>query len=363
MTDEVVEKPEAPPSLRDTLESVIETGAAEPSGTPGKGEGSDPPPKAAPQAAEPPPQASEPPPEDEPSATTPQAKEKPDAEDKQQPTEVDKLSRAPKSWKPDARAKWETTDPAIRAEVVRREREVQRALSESSGAREFTQSFKEIAGPFSQRYHQAGLQPLQVVKNMMEVDHTLAYAPAHVKAKLMAKLIKDYDIDIGLLDTAISGGDSGEEPVSIVERMIEKKLAPINEYFQTSQQREHQRTQAEMEAQRQAIENMAEDEDNFPYFETVRQDMADIIEMNARRGVYLDPKTAYTRAVAMNPDAQAAEQERAKQRTAQRANNAATRALGASLSVNGSPAGLRTTVSPADLRGTLEAAWAEANGR
>jgi hypothetical protein len=108
---------------------------------------------------------------------------------------------------------------------------------------------------------------------------------------------------------------------------------------------------------------MAADTVNFPHFDLVAQDMADITEMALRRRVYLTPQEAYKRAVAMNPEAQAAEQSRTGQQRALEAHDAATRSLGASLSINGSPAGLKQTVAPDDLRSTIEAAWRETQGR
>ena len=82
-----------------------------------------------------------------------------------------------------------------------------------------------------------------------------------------------------------------------------------------------------------------------------------------KRRIYLTPQEAYKRAVAMNPEAQAAEQGAAGQQRAQSAHDAATRSLGASLSVSGAPAALKQTISPDDLRGTIEAAWNSAQGR
>jgi hypothetical protein len=140
-------------------------------------------------------------------------------------------------------------------------------------------------------------------------------------------------------------------------------MAPLQEFVQTAQQRRQQAERQEYNAQAQHIQQMAQDDVNFPHMALVASDMADVMELNARRQVYLTPEQAYARAVAMNPEAQAAEQGRAGQQRAQVAHDAATRSLGASLSVSGSPAGLKQKVAPDDLRGTIEAAWAAANGR
>jgi hypothetical protein len=178
----------------------------------------------------------------------------------------------------------------------------------------------------------------------------------------MAKLINDYGIDVRMLDAALSGGDPREEPMAVVEQLLDRRLAPLQEFVQTAQQRRQQAEQHEYSQQAQHIERMSRDP-NFPHFDLVQLDMADLMEVQSRRGIYLTPEEAYKRAVAMNPEAQAAEQGRAGQQRARVAHDAATRSLGASLSVSGSPAGLKQQVAPDDLRGTIEAAWNAAQGR
>jgi hypothetical protein len=358
-TEKPATAPAPAPSLRESLEAAIEVHENEPSEPTEVAEPAKTAPAPTPPAEEEP---TEPDLYADPEKKVAQPEEKPDG--KKQPAEDPaEVHRAPKSWKPDAKAKWEATDPLVQREVVRREREIQRALNESGAARQLSQSLQEVTRPYAQRYQQAGMTPVQVIKNLMEADHALAFSPGPQKAQLMAKLIKDYQVDVGLLDAALSGGDPEAEPLSMVERIVEQRLAPIAKYVETSQQREANRITQDQQAQAAHIQRMEENEKDFPHFETVRQDMADLIELNARRGVYLSPEVAYTRAVAMNPEASAAEQEIAKQRNAVKANSVASRSLGASLSVNGAPARLNTSVSPTDLRGTIEAAFAAASGR
>ncbi len=273
------------------------------------------------------------------------------------------IDNAPKSWKSGPREKWAGLDPDIRAEIHRRERESGRAIAESAPVKRFAQSFQEAIQPFAQRYGPSGLAPLQIMQNLMQADTLLATAPMAQRATFMAKLINDYGIDVRALDAALSGGDPGEEPLAVVDQLINQRLAPIKEFVDQTQA---QRQAASQRTQQQAageIEQMARDTAKYPHFDLVAADMADIIEMNQRRRIYLSPEEAYKRAVAMNPEAQQAEQSRAGQQRAQVAHDAATRSLGASLSVSGSPAGLRQTVAPDDLRGTIEAAWQAHAGR
>jgi hypothetical protein len=285
------------------------------------------------------------------------------SEGQQREDPLPSTDNAPKSWKSVAKEKWAGVDPVIRAEVHRREREMSRAMNETAPVKKFVDNFSQTIQPYAQHYAQTNIPPLQLFQNLMQADVHLATAPAPQRAAFMAKLIKDYGIDIQMLDTALAGGDPGTGINSGIERMLNERLAPVNDFLQTETQRRQAVAQAERQRAETVLDRMERDTINFPHFSLVAQDMADITEMALKRRVYLTPQDAYDRAVAMNPEAQAAEQSRAGQQRAQVAHNAATRSLGASLSVNGSPAGLKQEVAPSDLRGTIEAAWNAVQGR
>jgi len=284
-------------------------------------------------------------------------------EDTQREDPLPSTDNAPKSWKGVAKEKWAGVDPVIRAEVHRREREMTRALSDAAPIKKFTQDFTQVIQPFAQHYARTNLPPLQLFRNLMSADVHLSTAPAAERATFMAKLIKDYGIDISMLDSALAGEDPGTNVNAKLESMLDERLAPVNQFLMTEAQRRQATVQAERARAETVLDRMARDTANFPHFDLVAQDMADITEMALKRRVYLTPQEAYNRAVAMNPEAQAAEQSRSGQQRAMQAHDAATRSLGASLSVSGSPAGLKESANPSDLRGTIEAAWNAVQGR
>ena len=283
--------------------------------------------------------------------------------DAQREDPLPNVDNAPKSWKAVAKEKWATADPVVKAEVHRRERDMQRAAQEHAPIKKFVGEFQQVIQPYAQHYRESGITPLQLMRNLMQSDVVLSTAPMAERAKFMAHLIGAYKIDINALDAALSGGDPSQEPNAQIDRMLNERLAPISQFVQSEQQRRQQVIQAENERAQTVLQRMATDAENFPHFALVTQDMADVTELAMKRGVYLTPAQAYARAVALNPEAQAAEQGRAGQQRASQAHDAATRSLGASLSVSGSPAGLKQKVEPSDLRGTIQAAWDQAQGR
>jgi hypothetical protein len=141
--------------------------------------------------------------------------------------------------------------------------------------------------------------------------------------------------------------------------LLEQKLAPLQQFIQTQQEREQQHIRQEREQVASTVNDMANDS-RFPYFQEVRSDMADIIEMGMRRGVAISLEDAYTKAVRMNDDVFQATSVRdstqGATQAALEAHRAAQAAKGASVSVTGSPTGTgRNLGNPSDLRGTIEA--------
>jgi len=276
---------------------------------------------------------------------------------------------APKSWKPNAQSKWAGVDPEIRAEVHRREKEVSRVFGETNGIREHVKQFSETIRPFEARIRSSGMQPLELVGELLKSDYILSSAPAVARAEFMASLIKQYGVDIRALDSALAG-EKVEDPVtSRVEALLAERLSPLQAFMNQQQQIARSQEQQILTEAASTIEAIATDSAKYPHYEAVRQDMADIIEMNARRNVYLTPDQAYTRAVAMNPEwgAQAALQvNNGRQlQQARDLNSRAQRALNASSSTSGAPGGspVGGVNTSSSLRDTIEAAFNQVAGR
>jgi len=276
----------------------------------------------------------------------------------------------PKAWKPAAQKAWETLPPEVKAEVTRREREVTRVFGETNVMREQVKQFGELIRPFEARIQSVGFTPLQAVHELLKADHILITAPATQRAKFMAQLIKEYGVDIRELDNALAGQEPVDPVRSQVETMLAEKLSPLQSFLANQQQIARQQDQQIQQDALATIDAMSQDPVKYPHFEQVRTDMADVIELNARRQVYLTPEQAYQRAVAMNPEwgAQAVAQQQAGQRLSQaQAQNArAQKALNATASVTGAPGGSPVrggSQEDMSLRDTIEAAFSQVEGR
>jgi hypothetical protein len=251
--------------------------------------------------------------------------------------------------------------------VIRRERETEQALSSSAQARRVAQEFQQAVQPYMARVEAMGVNPITAAQQLFRADHILTTAPKTQRAAFMAKLIKDYDVDVVELDRELSGAPPADPVQSTVDKLLQERLAPFMSIVERQQQAELRQSQQAAQTMESQIAEMS-DNPKFPEFEQVRGDMADLIEIQSKRGVYLTLEQAYTRAVAMNPDVSARVNQRqqasSSQAAAQEANSRAQRALKASSSVSGSPGGTPAGSSIAnDRRATIAAAFDSAEGR
>jgi hypothetical protein len=283
------------------------------------------------------------------------------------------VEAAPKAWKASAQGKWAGLDPDVKAEVIRREKEITKVFGETGQMRQFAQNFRDTLQPHAARLQATGLQPLEAVSELLKADYILATAPQPQRAQFLAQLIKDYGIDVRALDSALESvltGQPMQDPVeSRLEQMLAERLTPLQNFLNQQQQTAQRDEQQMFQNASATINQMAQDNVKFPHFEQVRDDMADIIEMNARRNIYLTPEQAYQRAVGMNPEWAAASAQQLTNgrriQQAQDANSRAQRALAASGSINGAPGGAPVGGAGAagSLRDTIEAAFSQVAGR
>lgn len=289
------------------------------------------------------------------------ATDKPEAEGEVVPEVTD---AAPAAWKPGAKSKWATVDPEVRQEVQRREREVTKVLTDTASARQIAARITEIVTPYQARFKSMNINPLEAVNNLLQADYQLSNGTKHQRAQLVARLIKDYDVDIASLDEVLSGQVTPTaQAESQFRELLQKELAPVQQRLQTYEQREQEAQRLAEEAFNRELAALSTNKKDFPHFEQVREAMADLIEISARRGVPLELKTAYNRAVAADPEISAQMESARQAAQLKQAALQAQRAKAASSSVNGAPSGAVTRLSEApDRRATIAAAFDSLGG-
>jgi hypothetical protein len=329
-------------------------------------------PAAAPQSDTPEKVDAEPVDPDKPKPITEVAGDVTDVKDKTAPTPSSdpRIDRAPNSWKGDAKGLWQSLPLRARQEVIRRERDTSNAIREASESRQRVEQITAVFEPHMQRIQSMhGGNALQAVSGLLNVERTLAGGTSMEKAQLVAHMIKHFGVDIPSLDSMLSGGEVPQEKqqFSQLEQILNQRLAPVMTFLERQQMAERQRSEQVQQQAVQTIESMV-DNPQYPYFDVVREEMADLIEFNARKGIDLSLQDAYAKAVRMNDNtfqsSSVRESTHSATGAALAAHQQAQRAKGAAVSVSGAPSGVGGSVgNPNDLRGTILEAFGATGGR
>jgi len=276
-------------------------------------------------------------------------------EQQPQPPAKEELA-APPGWKAGAREHWAKIPRAAQEEIVRREKETSQTLRESAVARKLANDFQQTINPFLPLIQSQNSNPLQAVKNLMTTAAGLSVGTQLQKAQIVREIIQNYGIDIQTLDQVLSG----QPPQQGGGAPQQSQMAPppwamplfnfMNGVQQSRAQREQQMV-ADAEAETEAFAAKNE------FFEDVREDMADLMELAANRGVVLSMDEAYKRAIAMNPDISAVVSQRAAAKKAQ--SNNIQRNRNAASSISGAPRNAPTGAKSGEdsRRAAIEEAW------
>ena len=283
---------------------------------------------------------------------------KPDENKQAVSSKQSRVDRPPTNWKGGAKGEWANVPLSVRQEVHRIESEVAKVMQEAAPLRQFHQQFQQTMAPYMARIESYGTQPVQAIGNLLKADYLLSSAPKQQRAQLMAQFIKDYEVDIVELDNALSGSapSNPQGQQSDVEQRIMQQVQQMVAPFYQQQQNQTRQLQ---ERATTTVQSMSQDHIKYPYFNEVREDMADIVEMMAKRGVDISMEDAYARATRINPDVSSQLEKQVTVQSANQQHLQAQRARNASSSITGAPAsgGGGQFTGNGDLRSSLEAAF------
>lgn len=272
--------------------------------------------------------------------------------------------KAPVAWKAGAKAEWAKVPKAAQEEITRRETEVQKALSQSVNARNHWNEFNQTVAPFMPLIRAQNSTPMQAFKNLMTTAAGLTVGSPEQKARIVAEMIGNFQVDIKALDGILANNPTPAgrgNGTSDIEVAIQRQLSPVFDFMnnvkQTAAQRQQQ-TEAQTETEVAAFAEKNE------FFEQLREEVADYLEVSARRGREMTLQQAYDRACQDAPDVKKVLQQRAAQQQANLRNGTVARARQAASSVIGKPnMGGGADPQRDTRRDDLLAAWEAASDR
>jgi hypothetical protein len=256
------------------------------------------------------------------------------------------------------REHWGKIPVEAQEEITRREQEVSKALSTSASARKFNDEFYQTVKPFEHLIRASGVHPLQAVQNLMTTAAGLQTGTPAQRANIIANVIKNYGVDIGILDQILSGqqpkvGGVPDEVIGAVRR----EIAPISEFInEVRGGRAASQERLQQEAT-QTVEAFSSDPKN-EFYNDLKDDIADLLDLAASRGREMSLDEAYNRAAAVHPEISKIVSER---RTAEAAVNSASSVdrarRAASSQPGGIPGGMGSSNRPSGRREAISAAF------
>jgi hypothetical protein len=226
------------------------------------------------------------------------------SEEQQEAEEVKPVTR-PSTWKKEYVQIWDKMEAGEQiskedftkfAEYAnQRESEYKKGVSTYKAEADRMKPFVEVIAPIEQDLQKRGINPTQYVHNLVRAEQILSNAPYQQKVQIFQQLAADYGIQLN--------NNGQAQQLDPYTQQLMNQLNQVNQEVSSIKGRF-----AEEENQRlmNEIERVRSDVEKYPHFDVVREEMAQLLEL----GKAQDLETAYKKAVRMNDDVWALEQDR-----------------------------------------------------
>lgn len=171
----------------------------------------------------------------------------------------------------------ETTGEAQQPELPE---QLQQEIDFLRGEATISQNFRAVIEPHMEFLQAADINPYEHVSEMLNMSRTLASGTPEQKAELVASLYEMFDVDLDLLDAALTKIVNRPEPTA--EEKLLAKLETIEARLngqstqtpQKTEQRVNTETVVDTQTQAQLQAELQQFSKTVPHFELVRADMA-----------------------------------------------------------------------------------------
>ena len=284
-----------------------------------------------------------------------------DTDEPEQPEEQPEISDIPKptTWKKDLLPLW---DKIAKGETLtkdeskkhleylnQRENEFKKGVSVYKAEAERAKALEEAINPFVPELQSQGISPAAWINNLGRAHMVLTKAPYNEKVQMFHRLAQDYGVNLNT-------SNEPQQPVDAYTQQLMQQLYQVNQEVSTIKGRFEQEEQARLSNE---IERVRSDKERFPHFDLVREEMAQLLELGKAQNL----ETAYTKAVRMNDEVWAVEQDRllssAKKQASQSQQVARAKATAVSPK-SVTPNGTQAKVEAKDRRSLLMAGLADA---
>jgi hypothetical protein len=166
-----------------------------------------------------------------------------------------------------------------------------------------------VLQPYEALIRSSNQQPENIVAEMLNASYKLETGTPEQKAQFLMQIARNTGADLSIFSEKGQNNEQGEAKPAYVQQ-LEQQVAQLQGYLQsqqtTAQQQEYQSHVQNVEQFKN--ETTETGEPAYPFFDDVREDMANLIDIEAKQGRNLSLKEAYDRAVWARPDTREAMQ-------------------------------------------------------
>lgn len=230
-----------------------------------------------------------------------------------------------------------------------RESEYKKGVSTYKMEADYAKELRDAIAPYEPELQRRNIQAPQYIAALAKADQILTHAPYDQKIQVLQQLAQAYGVNL-------NGNQAA--PADAYTQQLMSQLNRVNQEVGVIKNRYEQEENARLSGE---IQKFSSDTENYPYFEMVREEMAQLLE----RGQAQDLKSAYTKAVRLNDEIWAKEQDRLLNhaRSNQSKSQQVAKAKAAAVSPRSvTPSGIGETIDAKDRRSLLSKLVAENNG-
>jgi hypothetical protein len=233
-----------------------------------------------------------------------------------------------------------------------RESEYKKGVSTYKAEADRARGYEEAIAPFIPELQAQNITPAAWINNLGRAHMVLSKAPYDQKVEMFQRLAQDYGIQL-------NGESLGVQQTDPYTQQLLSQLNQVNQEVSTIKNRFQQEEQSRLMNE---IERVRSDAEKFPHFDVLREQMAQLLELGAAP----DLETAYKKAVRMNDDVWALEQERllaSARQTSSKAQQVAKAKTVAVSPKSSTPRGTVSTTEKKDRRSLIADQLGEAMSR
>ena len=261
--------------------------------------------------------------------------------------------KAPVGLSPEAREAWKDVPPAVKADIAKREADYANGIKQYAESAKRVQGMDRALAPYQQYFAMNGGIG-KVMPGLLQTGSVLQMGTSAQKVAAVAGIIKQFNIDIRSLDNQLVGqpAPAGAQQQGEMEQMLNQRLGPLQQQLAGYQQRDQQQAQEAQQAVATEVDAFSTNVKN-EFYNDVRGDMADLMDMAVNRGQNMTMQQAYDKACAMHPTISQIMTSRIGVKDVAGKRRAAS-------SISGGPGGSGGQSAHDSMRSAIEDAWDEA---